>query len=74
MVGFVIFLLIVALLFGLIYRFIGLIQSNHSPYVYRFFGNIGRASKAPPIPSPEAEAYSRRLLEERRASKEIDHV
>ena len=62
------FFAIVVLLFGLIYRLIGLIQSNHSPYVYRFFGNIGRAPKTPPVPSPEAEAYSKRLLEESRAA------
>jgi hypothetical protein len=32
----------------------------------RWWGSIGPSPKSPPVPDPEAEAYSKRLLDERR--------
>jgi hypothetical protein len=40
-----------------------------TPKMFRWIGNVGPYPKVNPKPSPEAEAYSKHLLEERRGHK-----
>lgn len=69
-------LALLAALFGAIYWLMGRIKPDLSGYLYsgRWWGSLGPSPKGPPVPDPEAEAYSKRLLEERRQRSEEERA
>jgi hypothetical protein len=66
--GLLVFLLVIVLLFAFITWFTGKIDPQKgSEFAWWSFG--GTKKKSPPVHSQEAEAYSKKLLDERRKKK-----